>query len=80
MTYVEGIQEVRVDLEAVLRKPQEFGLGPQLPQPLAAALKTALGKLGRIVCDMERRPPDGDLEAELSQDADQPSYSAQMDD
>lgn len=66
---VEELQQVYAKLGQILQRPEAFGLGPNVPQPLADSLQAALGTLGRAV-EEEKNPQEEDLAAELSQDAD----------
>jgi hypothetical protein len=64
----EELQQVYEKLAQILQRPEAFGLGPTVPQPLADSLQATLGTLGRAV--EEEKCPEEDLAAELSQDAD----------
>jgi hypothetical protein len=63
------LQQVYSCLAQILHRPQVFGLGLSVPQPLADSLEAMLGTLGRAM--EEEETPGEDLAAELSQDADQ---------
>lgn len=66
------INDVYERLCRILRHPHEFGLGENVPEPLVNALEGVLCTLSQI--QMEQALDEtGDLAAELSQDADQPS-------
>jgi hypothetical protein len=66
------LDEVYADLSKVVRNPYDFGLGRRIPEPLSSALEKALCTLAQI--QTERLfAHEGDLSAELSQDADRPS-------
>lgn len=64
------LQKIYRDLCKVMRYPHEFGLGDIVPLPLANVLEETLSTLSAI---LQERGVDkgGDLDAELSQDADQ---------
>ncbi len=66
---LEGIYH---DLSQVLRGSQNFGLGSRPPRQLEIVLERALCSLSEVMHDRYNsyRSFDGDLEAELSQDAD----------
>ena len=56
----------------IVKNPYDFGLGRRVPEPLSKALEGVLCTLAQI--QTERIFADeGDLAAELSQDADRPS-------
>jgi hypothetical protein len=61
MTYIDNLQVAYTGLCQVLRKPQDFGLEPRVPQPLASVLERTLSTLGQVIEEMERMPPNGDL-------------------
>lgn len=66
------ISEVYAQLCSIMRNPQDFGLSETIPEPLHNALARVLCTLSQI--EREKVFDDkGDLEIELSQDADQPS-------
>jgi len=50
---VERLQGIYTQLGRVLQSPQSFGLGPDVPQPLAMCLEATLKGLGGII-DIER--------------------------
>ena len=58
-------------LAAILRRPEAFGLGPTIPQPLADALEEMLETLGEVMEEEDYQTSEDRLEQELSQDADQ---------
>lgn len=69
---MEGqIQEVHAELGRLLDNPESFGLGPQVPQPMADRLKRMRGMLEQAMREEECPPADEeDLTEELSQDTD----------
>jgi len=69
MTCTDGrLQGIYRDLCKVMRYPHEFGLGDAVPLPLANVLERTLSVLS--VIQQEGAVDKGELEAELSQDAD----------
>jgi hypothetical protein len=68
----ERLEESYEDLGRVLRSSQAFGLGPRVPPQLAKVLEKTLSVLSESMQKREeqRISMNGDLEAELSQDAD----------
>lgn len=56
-------------LNQILLRPESFGLGKNVPRPLADSLETALRVLRQALDEPEELISDGDIEAELSQDA-----------
>jgi hypothetical protein len=64
------LQEVYTELGQVLDSPQAFGLGKQVPQPLADRLKSIRLMLREAARERVFVSPDDDLAGELSQDAD----------
>lgn len=69
------VHEVYARLGSILQRPESFGLGPDVPQPLAEALEGMMRSLGQAL-DEELVPSKDDLEEELSQDADRVVCSA----
>jgi|GEM_PF-7106269 hypothetical protein len=73
MTHIDGrdgrLEKAYMCLCKVLRDPQDFGLGPRVPPPLKNILEKTLSMLAEV---MREKGSDstGNLEAELSQDAD----------
>ena len=75
MSMAGQIQQVHAELGHVLDSPQNFGLGPKVPQPLADRLKWMRRTLEQAMKEQsmkeEKCPPaDEDLAVELSQDSD----------
>lgn len=68
------LQEIYTGMGRILRCPRDYGLGENAPQPLVDRLETWLGLLGEVMREREKIPgsSNGDLEVELSQDADSP--------
>jgi hypothetical protein len=64
--YVNGVY---ARLASILQRPEVFGLGPEVPQPLADALEGMMQTLGQAF-DEDSATSQDDLEDELSQDAD----------
>lgn len=64
----DELQQIYVKLAQILQRPEAFGLGPTVPQPLADSLQAILGMLGQAV--EEEKNPEEDLASELAQDAD----------
>ena len=75
--YDRRLQEIYRGMCGVLRHPHGYGLGESTPQPLADHLETWLGILGQIMQERATasNSSNGDLEAELSQDADLSCYA-----
>lgn len=65
------LNEVYVRLSTILQRPEVFGLGADIPQPLADALEAMMTTLGQAIEEKEQPVSEQDLEEELSQDADQ---------
>ena len=64
------IQEVYSELGQVLDRPQAFGLGKHVPQPLGDRLESMRRMLQEAGREQGPVSPDDDLAGELSQDAD----------
>ena len=58
-------------LASILRRPEVFGLGPDVPQPLENALEGIMRTLGQAIAEEGQSIPQDDLEEELHQDADE---------
>jgi hypothetical protein len=67
---VNRLHDVYGKLASILHRPEVFGLGESVPQPLALALEGTLQTLGQIIFEEEEPSAEEDLEQELSQDAD----------
>jgi hypothetical protein len=65
------LNEAYARLACILQRPEIFGLGATVPQPLANALEGAMGSLGRAIDEEDQAIPEETLEEELHQDADQ---------
>lgn len=50
---IKRLQDIYAQLGRVLKSPQSFDLGPDVPQPLAMCLETSLRALGDVI-DIER--------------------------
>lgn len=55
------LQKIYAKLGRVLQSPQSFGLGPDVPQPLAMCLEASLRTLGEVI-DEERNSGRNTLE------------------
>jgi hypothetical protein len=67
-----SIQDVYMTLSKIMRYPQQFGLGQNVPEPLAKALEGVLSKL----CQFQMEPALNEMAGlahELSQDTNQPA-------
>ncbi|HEV2274205.1 MAG TPA: hypothetical protein VGR96_08570 [Acidobacteriaceae bacterium] len=67
------IQEVYKELGQIIDRPQAFGLGSKVPQPLADRLESMRRMLQEAMREKEEPARNGDLEMELAQDADRNS-------
>lgn len=70
------LQEIYTGICRVLRYPHEYGLGESVPQALVDRLEIWLSLLNEILQQEAKVPysPNGELETELSQDADSPCH------
>lgn len=64
------LQQVYASLGEILEHPQSFGLGQHVPRLLAERLESIRRMLQEGMSEVEEEEPDGDLAAELSEDAD----------
>ncbi len=64
----DHVYQVSARLASILERPEVFGLGPSVPQPLANALKGMIRTLGEATDEQDDPIPEDDLERELSQD------------
>jgi len=64
------LREVYAELGQILDRPQAFGLGQCVPQPLADRLESVRRMLQEAAKEEGPVYPDDDLVLELSQDAD----------
>ena len=70
-TCTDRLNQVYVRLSTILQRPEVFGLGADMPQPLEDALEAVMTILGHAIEEKEQPAFEQDLEEELSQDADQ---------
>ena len=75
MSMPSHIQDVYAELGQVLNRPETFGLGRHVPQPLADRLESMRRMLKQALREQESLSADVDLAAELSQDADRDALS-----
>lgn len=66
------LEEAYTSLCKILRDPHEFGLGVDVPPSLVDQLEKTLGLLSEVMDAPTLGASNGDLAAELSQDADHP--------
>jgi hypothetical protein len=64
------VNDVYDRLGSILKRPDAFGLGAIIPQPLADAIEDMLRTLGQVNVQREEPIVEENLEEELSQDAD----------
>ena len=68
---ISRVNDVYSRLASILHRPEAFGLGATAPPALTKAIEGMLRTLGNAMVENEELDSEGDLEQELSQDADQ---------
>lgn len=77
MPQLDRLHEIYTGMCRVLRYPDAYGLGENVPQPLADRLESWLGILDKMMLEQGKvvESTNTGLEAELSQDADNPCHA-----